>query len=281
MNLSDLFVVIALVAGLYGLMVALARQPEFLTRAVNPYRGAWLLAGVTALWFGAGVLRLEAASWEVRDMARVLTSLVTDAPMTTRGKVAAVAVLLGLLLVVLVVWCRLNYPRDPATFSRPGQRGRALRYYVAGLKGGLDYAVLMRPGGERLEEAWEARHIRACLPHLPRVGGAAEPVARTLDDQVAYWRATAEDVHEAMGKLDGAVARAHQGGNRRLVFDTEYGALYFAYLRPPAPGTSDPDPVFVFAATLSQEAVNDKVADQHFTLLVKALKQIDTSVRAT
>lgn len=279
MNLSDLFVVVALAAGLYGLMVALARQPQFLTRAVNPYRWPWLLAGVTALWFGAGVLRLEAGSWDLHDLARVLTALVTDAPMTTRGKVAAVAVLMGLLLIVLVVWCRLNYPRDPATFSRPSQRGRALRYYVANLKGGLDYAILMRPGGERLEEAWEARHIRACLPHLPRVVGAAEPVTRTLDDQVAYWRATAEDIHAAMAKLDGAVARAHQGGNRRLVFDTEYGGLYFAYLRAPAPGAADPDPVFLFAATLDQEAVNTKAADLHFDLLVRALKQIDTNVR--
>src|SRR5258708_18379778 len=59
MNYSDLFVVVLLVAGMYGLIVALARQPQFLTKAVNPYRGPWLLAALTALWFGIGLLRLE------------------------------------------------------------------------------------------------------------------------------------------------------------------------------------------------------------------------------
>jgi hypothetical protein len=279
MNYSDLFVVLVLASGLYGLIVALARQRQFLTRAVNPYRGAWLLAGVTALWFGFGMLRLEARSWDPKDWARVLSALVTDAHLSIQGKVAAVAILLGLLFVVLVVWCRFNLPRDPATFRRPHQRGKALRYYVSGLRGGLDYAVLMRPGGERQEEAWEPRHIRDWLTQLPRVPGPGERVARSLDDQLGYWRAAAEEIHQSMPALDAVVAGAHQGGNRRLVFDTEYGGLFFAYLRPPIPGAPDAEPVYLFAAALSQEAVNLKVADAHFDLLLRALKQIDTNVR--
>src|SRR5262245_20335484 len=147
MNYSELFVVVLLVAGLYGLIVALARQPQFVTRAVNPYRGPWLLAGLTSLWFGIGLLRLEAHSWDLHALTGVLAALVTDAPLSTRGKVAAVAVLLGVLFIVLVVWCKLNYPKDPIIFRRPEQRGKALRYYVTKLKGGLEYAVLMRPGG--------------------------------------------------------------------------------------------------------------------------------------
>src|SRR5947209_2924322 len=130
MNYSDLLVVVLLAAGLYGLTVALARQRQFLTRAVNPYRWAWFLAGVTALWFGIGLLRLEAHSWDPHKLTEVLASLVTDAPLSTRGKVAVVAVLLGLLFVVLVIWCRVNYPKDPVVFNRPTDRGRALRYYV-------------------------------------------------------------------------------------------------------------------------------------------------------
>jgi hypothetical protein len=199
--------------------VALARQRHFLTRAVNPHRGAWLLAGLTALWFGAGLLRLEATSWHPHDWARVLRALVTDDHLSVQGKVAAVSVLLGLMLVVLVVWCRLKLPRDPSTFRRPGHRGKALRYYVAGLRGGLDYAVLMRPGGERLEEVWEPRHIRATLAHLPRVAGPAERVCRTLDAQVGYWRLAAERIHQSMPALDEVIAPSHQGANRRLLFD--------------------------------------------------------------
>lgn len=279
MNYSDLLVVLALAAGLYGLIVALARQPQFLTRAVNPYRGPWLLAGITALWFGLGLLRFEAHSWEPHDLGVVLASLVTDAPLSTRGKVAAVAVLLGLLFIVLVVWCRLNYPKDPIVFRRPNQRGKALRYYVAKLKGGLDYAVLMRPGGERLEESWEARHIRKSLPNLPRVNGGSERVARTVDDQIAYWRQTAETLHQSMPALDAAIGPAHQGTNRRIVFDCEYAGIFFAYLRPPVAGDKEVEPVYLFAATLSQEAMNTKQADLHFELLLRALKQIDTNVR--
>ena len=280
MNLSELLVVLLLAAGLYGLIVALARQRQFLTKAVNPYRGPWLLAGITALWFGIGLLRLEAHSWEPHALGTVLASLVTDAPLSTRGKVAAVAILLGLLFVVLVVWCRLNYPKDPVVFRRPEHRGKALRYYVTKLKGGLEYAVLMRPGGERLEEAWEPRHLRACLPHLPRVNGGADRIARTVDDQIAYWRQTAEHIHQSMATLDAAIAPAHQGGNRRVVFDSEYGGLFFAYLRPPVPGDPDAEPVYLFAATVSQEAVNVKLADAHFDLLLRALKGIDTNVRS-
>jgi hypothetical protein len=279
MNYSDLLVVVGLAAGLYGLIVALARQRQFLTRAVNPHRGAWLLAGLTALWVGLGLLRLEAQSWDPHDLGRLLASLVTDAPLSTRGKVAVVAVLLGLLFVLLVLWCRINFPKDPSAFRRPAQRGKALRYYVSKLRGGLDYAVLMRPGGERLEEAWEPRHLRACLPHLPRVAGGADRVERTTDDQVAYWRATADHVHRSMAALDAAVAPAHQGANRRLVFDCEYGGLFFAYLRPPMPGQPDAEPIYLFAAAVSQEAVNLKLADAHFDLLLRALKGIDTNVR--
>jgi hypothetical protein len=280
MNYSDLLVVVALVAGLYGLIVALARQRQFLSKAVNPHRGAWLVAGLTALWVGVGLLRLEAQSWDPHALGRLLASLVTEAPLSTRGKAAVVAVLLGLLFVILVLWCWINFPKDPSVFRRPGQRGKALRYYVAGLKGGLEYAVLMRPGGERLEEASEPRHLKACLPHLPRVNGGADRIARTPDDQVAFWRQTAEHLHQSMAALDAAIAPARQGANRRLVFDCEYGGLYFAYLRPPVPGDPNAEPVYLFAATVSQEAVNLKLADAHFDLLLRALKGIDTNVRS-
>lgn len=237
------------------------------------------MAGLTCLWFGVGLLRLEAKSWDPHDWATVLSALVTDSHLTTQGKVAAVAVLLGLLLIVIVTWCRLNCPRDPATFRRPHQRCKALRYYVAGLKGGLDYAVLMRPGGERLEEAWESKHMRVALPQLPRVVAGGERTHRTADDQVSYWRTTAEHLHQSMAALDAAIAPAHHGTNRRIVFDCEYGGLFFAYLRPPIPGDTNAEPIYLFAATLSQEAMNMKVADAHFDLLVRALKQIDANVR--
>jgi hypothetical protein len=87
-------------------------------------------------------------------------------------------------------------------------------------------------------------------------------------------------VHQSIVALDAAIAPAHQGPNRRIVFDCEYGGLFFAYLRPPVPGDPDAEPVYLFAATVSQEAVNVKLADAHFDLLLRALKGIDTNVRS-
>lgn len=279
MNYSDLLVVVALASGLYGLMVALARQRHFLTRAVNPYRWPWLLAGFTCAWFGVGLLRLEAKSWSPGAMGEVLAALVTDKPLSTQGKVASVALLMGMLLMLLVVWCRFNFPRDPITFRSPRQRWSALRYYVTKLRGGLDYAVLMRPGGERVEEAWHEKHMVHTLPHLPQVPGpGGVNIARTVDDQIAFWRATAIAIDRSMASLDQLLEPAHHGGNRRIIFDTEYGGLLFAYLRPPIPG-KEKDALFLFAATLSQEAMNTKQADAHFDLLMKALRQIDTTLR--
>jgi hypothetical protein len=44
-------------------------------------------------------------------------------------------------------------------------------------------------------------------------------------------------------------------------------------------GDAEVEPVYLFAATLSQEAMNTGLAASHFELLLRALKQIDTNVR--
>jgi hypothetical protein len=281
MNYSDLLVVIALVSGLYGLIVALARQRNFLTKAVNPYRGSWLFAGFTCLWCGVGLLRIEAKSWSPTEIGEVLQALVTDKPLSTQGKAAAVAILLGLLLCILVVWCYFNFPRDPITFRTPKQRAQAMQYYISKLQGGLDYAVLMRPDGERIDEAWHEGHIREAMPHLSRItDGDGTKVHRTFDDQISFWRSAAENMPKSLERLDECVAGAHQGGNRRIIFDTEYGGLFFAYLRPPEKN-SDGEELFLVAATLSQSAMNTKQADVHFDLMMRALRQIDSNLRVT
>ena len=281
MHYSDLLVVIALVTGLYGLIVALARQRSFLTKAVNPYRGAWLFAGSTCLWCGIGLLRIEAKSWSPPEIGDVLFALVTDKPLSTQGKAAAVAILLGMLLCILVVWCYFNFPRDPITFRSPKQRGKAMRYYISKLKGGLDYAVLMRPDGERIQEAWHEGHIREAMPHLSRIiAGNGDKAHRTLHDQIEFWRAAAQNMPKSLEKLDESVAPAHQGGNRRIVFDTEYGGLFFAYLRWPEKD-NDGEELFLVAATLSQSAMNTKQADYHFDLMMQALRQIDSNLRVS
>jgi hypothetical protein len=278
MNFTDLFIVAVLAITVYGLIVAISRRRQFLTEAVNPHRGAWLLAGLTVFWCGVGLLRLEAKSWELADFARVLSHLVTEQNLSPRGKVAAVALLMGLLFAALVFWCWLTLPRDPRTFRRPADRRRAFRYYVSTLKGGLDYAALVREDGERLEEAWNAKQIRARLDHLPRVADApgAPRQVRTEDDQLRFWQAAALHLHRSMATLDAAIAPAHHGHNRRLVFDAEYGGLFFIYLRPP---DAHGDCLYLFGATLNQEEMNLKTADRDFDLLLHALRHIEDSIK--
>jgi hypothetical protein len=279
MNFSDLFIVVVIVAGLFGLIVAVVRQRQFLTKAVNPHRVAWIIAALTLFWGGIALLRLEAHSWDLDEWSRIFGSLVTEERLSARAKIAAVAMITGVLFGLLVLWCWLFSPRDPTTFRRPRDRRRAFRYYVSRLRGGLDYAVLCRNDGQRLEEAWAPRPIRTRLDHFPRVEIDGKWKERTLEDQIEFWRATAADLHKSMAMIDEVVGRARQGKNRRMVFDAEFGGLFFMYLRVADPRDRAGDTVYLFAATLNQEQMNLKIADVHFDLLVQAMRHIEGGIR--
>lgn len=282
MNLTDLFVVVAMATALYGLIVALARQRFFLAKAVNPYRKAWLVAAGSAIWLGVSLIRLEAQSWNVAAWGRVLGHLVTDTPTPPQIKVATAAILLGLLFLALVAWCWWTLPRDPSTFRRPAHRRDAFRYYVTRLPGGLDYAVLSGGDGERLEEEVNGRQMRALCDHLPKVQVNGEPSrGRTPDDQVQFWREVADQIHRRMPELDDIIERARHGRNRRLVFDAEFGGFYFKYLRHPDPHSRLDTGLYLFGATLHQVEIDSRRADNHFHLLLEALKSIDRSIRVS
>ena len=82
-----------------------------------------------------------------------------------------------------------------------------------------------------------------------------------------------------MKELDQLVETAHQGHNRRLVFDCEFGGLFFRYLRLPDPATKVDIGLYLFAATLNQTEMTTGRAEQHFQLLLDALHHIDRAVR--
>jgi hypothetical protein len=83
-----------------------------------------------------------------------------------------------------------------------------------------------------------------------------------------------------MSELDAAVETAHQGRNRGLIFDAEFGGLFFRYLRLADPREKVDTGLYLFAATLNQEEMSSGRAAQHFQLLIDALHQIDRSIRA-
>ena len=279
MNFTDLFTVIGLGSALYAVLVVFTRQQQFLLKAVNPHRVMWLITGVSVLWVGLGMMRFEVGNWNFNDWWPVFFQLVSDAPAGPRVKVASLAILFGALLVGLVVYCVLLYPRDPSTFRGPKDRRSAVRYFVR-LRGGLDFAQLRLGDGEVQEEAVHPAQIAAWCTHLPKVKiGDEPPRTRTVDDQVELWRELARHIHGQMRQLDELVAVASQGHNRRLVFDCEYGAIYFHYLRMPDPTAEVDTGVYLFGATLSQAEVDTGRAEQHFQLLHEALRSIDRSIR--
>ncbi|MGL4552117.1 MAG: hypothetical protein ACRC33_13130 [Gemmataceae bacterium] len=304
MNFSDLLVVIGLLSSLYGVLVAMTNRQQFLLKAVNPHRLTWLITALSVLWVGLSLMRWEAGSWGVHDWVPLLRQLVSEAPTSGRVKVASLALLFGILLCTLVSYCVLFYPRDPSTFRRPQDRRAAIRYYVHALRGGLDFAQLRMGDGEVLEESASLKQIEAWCVNLPKVAGAAvppppgrttsagratedDPVVRerlqgrlrTAEDQVAFWRKAASRIHERMRELDALIGVANQGHNRRLVFDCEFGGMFFRYLRLPDPTSEVDTGLYLFGATLNQTEMTSGRAEQHFQMLLEAMNYIDRAVR--
>lgn len=282
MNFSDLFVVIALASTLYAVIVALTRQKHFLAKAVNPHRGAWLLAACATLWVGVSLLRWEAETWDLRSLLGQLGQLVTEEPTPVRVKVGSLAIFLGVTFLTLVGWCRFFLPRDPTTFRRPEDRKKAFKYYVTQLRGGLDYALLGLGDGEVLEEVAHPKQILSRAVHLPKVAvEGAPPRVRTVDDQIQFWRQMALNLHNRMAELDALIATAHQGHNRRIVFDAEYGGFFFKYLRSPDPTSAIDSGQFLFGATLNQIELDSQTAESHFRYLMEAILYIEKGIRVT
>lgn len=279
MNPSDLLVVIAIGAGLYAILVSLTKQKQFLLKAVNPNRITWLLAGISVLWVGLSLMRIEAQSWNLEVWSTLLQQLITDAPTPPRVKIAAIAIFFSTLLILLVLWCVLVFPRDPTTFRFPGQRASALRHYVR-QKGGLDFALLSWGNGEVIHEQVDARKIESWCRYLPMIVPPGQsPRHRTLQEQLDNWRQSARNIHGEKQTLDRMLSRANQGGNRRFVFDCDYGGLFFWYLRPPDSASPVENGLFLFGATLNQGEMSNGRAEQRFQMLYQALQNIENSVR--
>lgn len=282
MNFTDLFIVTALVSAIYGILVVVTRERQFIIKAVNPHRTAWLIAGLSAFWAGVGMLRLETNTWDLREWGTLLSRLVSDDPLSTRGKAASVAMIAGLLFSGLVGWCYLTLPRDPSTFYRPQDRRRAFQYYISGLQGGLDYGCLAWGDGTVIEENCAHRAVKRMLQHMPRVGAEdGSRHVRTAEEQVQFWRETAQKVFASMPVLDEVIASARLGTNRRLVFDCEYGGLFFIFVRLPEARDPDGECMYLFAATLHQAAMNDRIADAQFSMLLAALRNIENGIKMT
>ncbi|MFM7150986.1 MAG: hypothetical protein ACKO23_14190 [Gemmataceae bacterium] len=280
MNFSDLFVVIVLVSGMYAVLVAIAGQRNFLLKAVNPNRLHWFLAGLSVLWVGFSFMRWEAQNWNLSTWSRLFSQLISEEPTSPRVKMASVAIFLGLTLIGVVIYCMLAFPRDPSSFKLPRDRREAFNYYVGKVSGGLDYAVLTLGDGEILEEKVNSRQVKAWCVNLPKIQMNGDPPRhRTFEDQVELWRKLALQINARMGDLNQLLEVAQQGHNRHILFDCEYGGIFFHYIRLPDVSKPLDTSLFLLGASLNQREMDSGRADQQFRLLLAALNHIDRSVR--
>lgn len=279
MDLSDLLIVVAIGSGMYAILVSLTSQRQFLLKAVNPNRVAWALAGISVFWVGLSLMRWEAQSWEARVWLKVLNQLITDAPTPPRVKIAALALAFGLLLFLLVIWCVVAFPKDPTSFRQPKDRAAALKHYVRH-NAGLDFALVALGDGEILAEKADVKKMGGRCAHLPKVAlNGQAPRIRATEDQLESWRKLARRIHQEKKHLDDVLAVAHQGRNRRIVFDCDYGGIFFWYLRPPDLDNPVDQGIYLFAATLNQSEMSSGNAERMFQLLYEALANIEKSVR--
>ncbi len=270
-NVSDLSRVLAVSGAAFGLARVAVGKP-LVTQVVNPHRPLWLLAAGGFLSGAAGLLRWHAKSADPEAWAVPLRALVTEERTAPQVMVAAFGLFNGLVILGLVGYCRLVLPRDPATFRGLHDAGRVVRYY-ARRTGGLDFAVLVRLGKEPdavpevVASGTARRHVAARM--------AEAGIDHTVDEQAAAWTAQATVLHHEMERLAKVLGAAGQGANRRALFDGQYGGVLFQYVRPPEVGDEF---VYLFAATLSQREVDSRRFEDHFDLLVTALRHVRAGV---
>ena len=174
----------------------------------------------------------------------------------------------ALVILGVLVYCVWRLPRDPSTFRRSKDQAKVVRYYT-NLPGGLDFSTLIRlskkDGAQAvyLATGVNVHEIQKRLDELVPF--------RTAESQIAWWTSLALDMHTEMDRMNGILGKGGQGINRRVLFDVQFGGYLFQYLRPPEVGE---DYLFAFAATLVQAEVNTRRFEEHFELMITALRNI-------
>lgn len=266
-NLTDLTKLVGLSAAAFAVLrVALGRP--LIAQVINPHRLLWLFAAIGFLSSAAGLLRWDTKSADPLEWLTPLRAVVSEEKAHGQVMVAAFALFNGLVILGILGYCWLKLPRDPHTFRRQKDRAKVVQYYTA-LNGGLDFAVLVRlpkSDGAQPQVIATGANRRELEERL----GDLIPT-RTADMQTQWWTDLATEVHKEMDRLNAVFGAGGQGINRRALFDVQFGGYLFQYLRPPEVGDEF---LYLFGATLTHAEVNTRRFEEHFELLVKALRNI-------
>ena len=266
-NLTDLTKVAAISAAIFAVLRAVLGRP-LVRNVVNPHRLTWLIVAGAFLAGGVGLLRDRANSNRPVDWFAPLESLVVQERAPGPVLVAGFALLNGLAILGILAFCALRLPRDPGSFRKLKQLPKAVQYYTS-LAGGIDFAALIR-----LDKTDGAKpEIVAIGVNRPEIQARLDAVGRkeSADARIAKWLELAVELHADLQRMNAVLERGGQGDNRRVLLDVQYGGYLLQYVRPPKSGS---DVLFLFAVTVLQQEVTNRQFEEHFELLVRAVRNI-------
>lgn len=266
-NVTDLMKIAAISAAVFAVLRAVLGRPIVRT-IVNANRLTWLLVAGAFFAGGIGLLRDHAHSNHPLDWLAPLETLVLQERAPGPVLVAGFALLNGLVILGMLAFCLVRLPRDPASFRKPAQLAKAVKYY-ANLRGGIDFAAVIR-----LDKRDGARpEIVATGVNRVEIQQRIDAIGRkeSADERIRKWLELAVELHGEFQRMNGLLDKGGQGGNRRVLLDVQYGGYLFQYLRPPKSGS---DVLFLFAVTVLQMEVSNRQFEDHFELMVQAVRNV-------
>jgi hypothetical protein len=263
-NLTDLTKVAAISAAVFAVLRAVFGRP-LVRNIVNAHRLTWFLVAVGFFAGGTGLLRDHAKS---NNPFEWFSPLGTEERAAGPVLVAAFAFLNTLVILGMLAFCHFRLARDPGSFRKLKQLPKAVQYY-ASLKGGIDFAVLLR-----LAKSEDAKaEVVAMGVNRKEIQDRLDAIGRkeSADARIAKWLELAGDLHREFQAMNAVLEKGGQGGNRRVLLDVQYGGYLFQYVRPPKSGS---DVLFLFAVTVLQQEVTNRQFEDHFEQLMQAIRNI-------
>jgi hypothetical protein len=266
-NLTDLTKVAAISAAVFAVLRAVFGRP-LVRNIVNAHRLTWFLVAVGFFVGGAGLLRDHAKSNNPIEWFAPLGALVLEERAAGPVMIAGFAILNTVVILGMLAFCHFRLARDPGSFRKLKQLPKSVQYY-ASLKGGIDFAVLLR-----LAKSEEAKpEVVAIGVNRKEIQERLDAIGRkeSADARIAKWLELAGDLHREFQSMNAVLEKGGQGGNRRVLLDVQYGGYLLQYVRPPKSGS---DVLFLFAVTVLQREVSNRQFEDHFEQMIQAIRNI-------
>ncbi|MEZ6140352.1 MAG: hypothetical protein R3B84_07255 [Zavarzinella sp.] len=272
MNTTELTKLIAASGAVFVLLRVVFARP-LIKRVINPHRLVWLLTGFGLLAGAITVLQRESPIKGAWAWLVPLKPLISDERTSLNVMFAAFGMSNGIIALILVGYAWLTLARDPGTFHH-AKWAKVVRYYTR-LRGGIDYSVLIqfnRTSGELPEVVAEGVRKGQVQQKMLELMPSAN-----FAQQLQSWCQLGINMrHKIFPKLDEIMRDINHGNLRRALFDFEHGAVLVELIRIAEQGSTSSHDRYLVAFTLNQAEVNNHRFQEHFELMVKALRGIQS-----